>query len=300
MKKRNYILMAAVILGLFMLSGCKGGPVEYKPIQGVHGFIDLIVWPMAGLMYVIGKSIAFANYGIVIILTTIVVRTLAWPIYAKTNDMTLKMQLMGPEQAKIEQKYAGKDDPESKQRKQMEVMQLYKKYGVGVGGCLIQIVQLPIFIAFYQTLQRVPKTLGSEYTFNFDFLNSTIFGIDLFASRDKSEYQLWGIITLALLVGITQVISQILISKRQKKAKAETQASVPEYRQPPKTEMQRQTEMSMKIMLYGMTVMMMVFVYNSTAALGLYWLVGNIYSTLQGYVGHKMSQKRMEKLKKRF
>jgi len=207
------------------------------------------------------------------------------------------MQLMAPEQAKIEQKYAGKTDPESNQRKQMELMQLYKKYGVGIGGCLIQFIQLPIFISFYQTLQRVPKTVGAEYTFDFSFLNTNFFGINLFATRSESTYQMWGIIILAILVGGTQIVSQIIATRRQKKAKAESQSNIPAYRQPAQTDIQKQTETTMKIMMYGMTAMMMVFVYNSTAALGFYWLVGNLYSTLQGYFGHKSSQKRMARLK---
>ncbi|HNZ49980.1 MAG TPA: YidC/Oxa1 family membrane protein insertase [Bacilli bacterium] len=294
---KKYLFVALVIIGLFILSSCGGKPTEYKPIDGVKGIGDILVWPMAALMWLIGKSVAFGYYGIVILVATIIVRTLAWPIYAKTNDMTLKMQLMAPEQAKIEQKYAGKTDPESNQRKQMELMQLYKKYGVGIGGCLIQFIQLPIFISFYQTLQRVPKTVGAEYTFDFSFLNTNFFGINLFATRSESTYQMWGIIILAILVGGTQIVSQIIATRRQKKAKAESQSNIPAYRQPAQTDIQKQTETTMKIMMYGMTAMMMVFVYNSTAALGFYWLVGNLYSTLQGYFGHKSSQKRMARLK---
>nr|HPN60793.1 membrane protein insertase YidC [Bacilli bacterium] len=229
---KKYLFVALVIIGLFILSSCGGKPTEYKPIDGVKGIGDILVWPMAALMWLIGKSVAFGYYGIVILVATIIVRTLAWPIYAKTNDMTLKMQLMAPEQAKIEQKYAGKTDPESNQRKQMELMQLYKKYGVGIGGCLIQFIQLPIFISFYQTLQRVPKTVGAEYTFDFSFLNTNFFGINLFATRSESTYQMWGIIILAILVGGTQIVSQIIATRRQKKAKAESQSNIPAYRQP--------------------------------------------------------------------
>ena len=295
---KKYLFVALVIIGLFLFSSCAGtSEVEYKPIDGVKGIGDILVWPMAALMWLIGKSIAFEYYGIVILVATIIVRTLAWPIYAKTNDMTLKMQLMGPEQAKLEQKYAGKTDPESNQRKQMELMQLYKKYGIGIGGCLLQLVQLPIFISFYQTLQRVPKTLGAQYQFDFSFLNTQFFGIDLYATRSASTYQSWGIIVLAILVGATQIASQLIATHRQKKAKAQNQASVPAYRQPAQTDVQKQTETTMKIMMYGMTAMMMFFVYNSTAALGFYWLVGNLYSTLQGYFGYKSSQKRLIQLK---
>lgn len=308
MKKqsRKYLVVAVVTLLLLVLTSCtkSGGKVDYKPISGWNGILDILVWPMAGLMWGIGKTIAFGNYGVTIVLTTIVVRSLAWPIYAKSNDMTLKMQLMAPEQAKLEAKYEGKTDPESNQRKQMEMMQLYKKYGVGVGGCLLPFVQFPIFIAFYETLQRVPVTRGAEYKLDFSFFKGNLLWIDLFQGRINPETgaiisstQNWGVIVLSVLVGITQIVSQILMSRRQKKTKEESQSNVPEYRRTQPNDMQKQTENTMKFMMYGMTAMMVFFVLRSTAALGLYWLVGNIYSTLQGHLGHKKSKTRMEKLK---
>ncbi|HEY8395636.1 MAG TPA: YidC/Oxa1 family membrane protein insertase [Bacilli bacterium] len=301
--QKKYLLVAIVIVGLFLLASCKGGGVqEYKPIEGWNGIIDILVWPMAALMWGIGKTAGFGYYGLVIILATIIVRTLAWPIYAKTNDMSLKMQLLAPDQAKIEAKYEGKTDPESQQRKQLELMQLYKKYGVGIGGCLLPFIQFPIFIAFYQTLQRVPVTRDPKYTLDFSFLNGNFLGIDLFRSRldePKTTYQTWGIIILAALVGITQIFSQILATRRQKKIKAESQANIPAYRQAQPTDVQKQTEMMMKVMMYGMTAMMVLFVYSSTAALGLYWLVGNIYSTLQSEISAKTNKKRLEVLRTR-
>ncbi len=306
-ERRKYLLIGLAIAALFIFSSCAGkGTANYLPITGWNGIIDILVYPMAGLMYVIGNSVAFGHYGLVIILATIVVRTLAWPIYAKTNDMSLKMQLMAPDQAKIEAKYAGKTDPESNQRKQMEMMQLYKKYGVGIGGCLLPFIQFPIFIAFYQTLQRVPVTTDPSYPMDFSFLKTRFLGIDLFAGRldvvtnePISNYQTWGIIVLAALVGLTQVFSQILATQRQKKMKAEAQSNIPQYRQPQQTDVQKQTETTMKVMMYGMTAMMVFFVYQSTAALGLYWLVGNIYSTLQAQISARSSKKRMSKLKSR-
>jgi YidC/Oxa1 family membrane protein insertase len=301
-QRKKYLLVAFAIIGLFLLTSCRGGVQEYKPISGWNGIIDILVWPIAALMWGIGKTIGFGYYGLVIIVATIVVRTLAWPIYAKTNDMSLKMQLMGPDQAKIEEKYRDKTDPESQQRKQMELMQLYKKYGVGLGGCLLPFIQFPIFIAFYQTLQRVPVTRDPQYKLDFSFLNGNFLGIDLFRSRldePVTQYQTWGIILLAALVGLTQIFSQILAARRQKKVKAEAQANIPAYRQPQQTDVQKQTEMTMKIMMYGMTAMMVLFVYSSTAALGLYWLVGNIYSTLQAEISARTNKKRLEVLKTR-
>lgn len=301
-QRKRYLLVALAIIGLFLFASCRGGTQEYKPIEGWNGILDILVWPIAALMWAIGKTVGFGYYGLVIIITTIIVRTLAWPIYAKTNDMSLKMQLMAPDQAKIEEKYRDKNDPESQQRKQLELMQLYRKYGVGLGGCLLPFVQFPIFIAFYQTLQRIPKTRNPQYKFDFSFLKGNFFGIDLFRSRldePVTKYQTWGIIILAALVGITQVFSQFLATRRQKRAKEEAQANIPAYRRTQTTDVQKQTETMMKVMMYSLTAMMVFFVYSSTAALGLYWLVGNLYSTLQAEISARTSKKRLEVLREK-
>lgn len=310
--KLKYLLMFVVILACFLLVGCSKSNTEqtYTPIYGFKfPSWDFLVWPMAALMYGIGK-ITGGSYALVIILSTIIVRTLAWPIYAKSNDLTLKMQLMTPEQAKIEAKYANRTDQESMQRKQMEIMQLYKKYGVGIQGCLTPFLQLPIFIAFFETLRRLPSTRMSyiiennleieKLAFDFDFLKGNMFGIDLFSDKSAGGWQQTGIWILAILVGVTQILSQVLINRRQKKQKEEMQSDIPQYRRPEQTEQQKQTEMMMKIMLYGMPLMMVVFIITSPAALGLYWLIGNVYSTLQSYIGSVTSKKRLEKLREKF
>jgi len=309
MKRKNKKIFTFLVFALLLLvlSGCKSSSQNVKPIQGFSGVLDILVWPMAGLMYGIGKTVAFGYYGIVIVLATIIVRTLAWPIYTKTNDLSLKMNIAAPEIDKIQAKYAGKNDKESQQRMQLELLNVYRKYGIGFGGCLLPFVQFPIFLAFYQTLQRIPLTRNGNYKLDFGFLNGNFLGIDLFKGRfdlvtkePVGTKQTIGIIVLAVLVGLTQIISQILTQKRQKKAQEESQANIPEYRRKQQTETQKQTEMSMKIMVYTMTVMMVIFVLQSTAALGLYWLVGNLYTMIQGYISHKNSKKRLEKLRAKY
>lgn len=296
---KKYFALGLMIVLLFVLTGC--GSTNTDPIKEFSGPLDILVWPMAGLMWIIGKTIAFGNYGLVIIITTIIVRTLGWPIYAKTNDLSLKMQLLQPELSKIEEKYADRTEPDAQQRKQMETMQLYKKYGVGLGGCLMPILQFPLFIAFFETLRRVPETIDTSLKMNFAFLKTNFTGMDLFLTANEGgTSQKWGVYVLAGLVAITQILSQILLSQRQKKQQEEQMASVPEYRRPKQTDQQKQTQLSMKIMMYGMSVMMVVFVINNTAALGLYWLVGNIYSTIQGVVSHKKSKGRLETLRSKY
>lgn len=300
-EKKKYLLVGVFLILLsLVLTGCGRNNVDLSD-RAITGFIfeDILVYPMAGLMWLLAKTVAFANYGVVIILATIIVRTLAWPIYAKTNDMTLKMQIVQPEAERIKKKYEGRDDPQSQQKMQMETMQLYKKYGIGLGGCFMPLVQLPIFLGFYRTILRIPATLAQETSWLKVFNSTTIFGIDLLKTRTEGgEVQKWGVIILAFLVGVTQLAQLLLSQHRQNKQRQEQQANTPVYRQTDNAQ-QKQTQTIMNIMMYFMTAMMVFFVYSSPAGLGLYWVVGNIYTTLQTYLGQKNSNKRLEKLKQK-
>ena len=123
-KMRNkYILMGILLFVVMFSVGCGASPIKiegsdetmYMPIAGFTGIMDILVIPMAGLMWVLGKTIAFGNYAVVILLATVIIRTIAWPIYGKQNGMSLKMQLMQPEMSKIQRKYGNRKDPQSQQ-----------------------------------------------------------------------------------------------------------------------------------------------------------------------------------------
>ena len=108
-----------------------------------------------------------------------------------------------------------------------------------------------------------------------------------------------GVIVLAALVGITQFVSIVLNNKRQQKTQENQVSDIPEYRRPKQTEQQQMTAKTMKFMLYFMAFMMVLFVWQSAAGLGVYWVVGNIYSTLQTWLGQKGTEKRLAKLKEK-
>ena len=95
------------------------------------------------------------NYGLAIIFMTIAIKLLMFPLTQKQMHSMLAMQEIQPKAKYIQDKY--KDDPQVMQQK---VMELYKENGVSpFGGCLPLLIQMPIFIAFYQAL------------FNFKFVN---------------------------------------------------------------------------------------------------------------------------------
>lgn len=312
--KKNIIIALLFLVLLFTMTGCSRDPEDLvKPIEGFTEFWDIFVYPMAGIMWVVGKTIGFGNYPLTIILSTLIVRTLAWPIYGKTNDMQLKMQLVQPEMEKIQKRYEGKEDEASKQRMSMETMQLYKKYGIGLGGCLMPFIQMPLFIGFYRTISRMPYSIKQVGNWIGSVFKTTeIFGVDMILKQNEIfdatgaivESTDWtnqkiGVIVLAVLVGITQFVSIILNNKRQQKTQENQVSDIPEYRRPKQTEQQQMTAKTMKFMLYFMAAMMVMFVWQSAAGLGVYWVVGNIYSTLQTWLGQKGTEKRLEKLKEK-
>lgn len=269
----------------------------------LHLFNNLLVFPIAWLIYAI-SSLCGGFYFIGLLVVTILVRTIAWPIYAKTNDMSLKMQLMQPELSVIQEKYANKQDDRSKQMMQMEMAQLYKKYKVGVGGCLMPFLQFPIFMAIYRAVSRIPYTIryaGSSYLNDWATeLNSNFLGINMFEDRNGGGTgQLVGVIILMIIVVGTQFLSQWLSQRRQKKNQDKAQEDIPAYRRKAYNQTKNSGQSSMKMMLYMMMLMMGLFVFTSKAGLGIYWCIGNLYSIAQMEINNLSSAKRMEKLKKR-
>ena len=132
MKNKKFLLIVFVLMLVLTLTGCANEAYMENPLGDGFGFWDIFVYPMAGIMWCVGKTIGFGNYALTIIFSTLIVRTIAWPIYAKTNDMQLKMKLVQPEVNKLQAKYANKTDQESQRRMQMEMMNIYKKEIAGV------------------------------------------------------------------------------------------------------------------------------------------------------------------------
>lgn len=265
-----------------------------------HFFNNLFVFPIAWLIVFVSNLLG-GYYVLGLIVVTLLVRSVAWPIYAKTNDMSLKMQLMQPELNAVQEKYANRQDERSKQMQQMEMAQLYKKYKVGLGGCFMPFLQFPIFMAIYRAISRIPYTVAYSGTrFENDWaneVNPNFFGINLFEDRTTSTGQMVGVIILMIIVVGTQFLSQWLSERRQKKHQQDAQADIPEYRRKAYNQQKSGSQSQMKMMLYMMMLMMGLFVFTSKAGLGFYWCIGNVYSMIQGVINHRTSGKRMEKMK---
>ncbi len=262
-------------------------------------FNNFLVYPIGWLLQFI--SGLFGGYYIVgLFVVTMLIRTLMMPVYNSTNNMTLKMQLMQPDLQKLEAKYANRTDRDSQQAKQMEQMRIYKKYKMGFGGCFTMLLQFPVFLGVYQAVQRIQLTDGTLLNSPnwVEGLKTNFLGINLFMDRGETwSGQFWGIIIILLLVVGTQLLQQLLTTRLQKAQYAKTQENIPEYRR--QAMQQNQAGGSMKFMMYFMIFMMGIFVFQSAAGLGIYWLFGNVYSLTQMILNHKFADRKLEKLRKK-
>lgn len=286
-------MIVAGLLGLtLVLSGCVSQAVLDTPLTQDEGFFStFIVLPVAWLMFtatdILGGSFFFG-----ILITTLIVRTLGWPIYAKSNDMTIKMQAMQPEQQKIQAKYEGKTDRDSQARMQQETMALYKKFGINPLGCLLPFLQLPIFLAVYYAVRRLPNNIGTGYLDISSFGGTTeILGIDLIqivsVEITTSLASNWMYLLIPLFTGISMYLVTSITQKRQKRA----QKDVPDYRKNDRqVAMQKQTQ----IMMYFLVLMMVYITYISPAALGIYWIFGNTYSLIQTTINYRLADKKLK------
>lgn len=251
------------VLALVVLSGCsvadKSG--NYLPIDPKGGIWDFIVYLVSWVLNLFANWLN--SYAAGILITTIIVRTILFPVYTKSNDTSTKMQEIQPQLQKVQAKYAGKTDPESRQKLQFEMMQVYKENDVHMlAGCLMPLLQMPVFWAMYHAVARTPITYNygqKQMKFLWTYLDAKAMGGEEgFFAQFTAHPELW---ILPVLVLATTIFQQWTTMR----------GVSPEARNNP----------TMKMMMYMMPIMMFTISLTSVQALSLYWVIGNIYSTLQ-------------------
>ena len=111
-----------------------------------YGWFWFFVRPILWLLYVLNSFVM--NYGVAIILMTLLLRLAMWPLTRKSYVSMMAMQKMQPEMARIQKLYAN-----DKARMQMEIMRLYQTHKTSpMSGCLPMLIQIPIFFALYKAL----------------------------------------------------------------------------------------------------------------------------------------------------
>ena len=111
---------------------------------------------MNGIFFVLNK-LGIPNIGLAIIIMTILIYMAMLPLTIKQQKFSKLQRKMQPELNKINKKYEGRKDPESMERQQAEIKEVYGKYGVSAtGSCVQLIIQMPILLALYRVFYNIP------------------------------------------------------------------------------------------------------------------------------------------------
>ncbi|HOJ72029.1 MAG TPA: membrane protein insertase YidC [Syntrophorhabdaceae bacterium] len=214
------------------------------------GWFDVIAKPLVwGMNY---SNKVTHNYGIDIILLTILIKIIFYPLSLKSYKSMKEMQKLQPQIQKLKEKY--KDD---KQKLNQEMMELYKRRKINpMGGCLPMVIQIPVFFALYKALSGAIELRHAHFLW---WIN------DLSAPEDLFSFTVLGftipIRILPLIMGITQVIQQKM---------------TPTSADP----------MQEKMMLF-MPILFTFLFWGFPSGLVLYWLINNVISIGQQYYINK-------------
>lgn len=228
--------------------------LKYYDSENYNGlWVQLIVMPLAWLIIRIGNLVG--NYGISVMLVGLLIRIVLLPFSIKMMKQSENMKKIQPEMARLEKKYAGKDDKESAMAKSQEMMMIYKKYNVSpFGSCLLSFIQLPIFFGFLEAINRIPAifegTLG-----NYQLGTTPLIGL-----KAGNYYY----IILILLIMLTTFLSF--------RFSMNNGMGNPEQ------------EKQMKMMTIFMLVFISIASFSLPTAIALYWVVTNGFNVVQNLI----------------
>ncbi len=184
------------------------GPKEYgllgetgKGLEKLvdYGWFSLLAQPLVWLLTLFNR--VTGNYGIDIIILTILIKIVFYPLTKKSMASMKKMQELGPIMKQIKEKY--KDD---KARQQQETMNLYKTYKINpMSGCLPMVLQIPVFIALYKGLLVAIELRHSPFMFWINDLSAPEHLWDIAVAGYTIPIRL-----LPLLMGVSMFIQQRL------------------------------------------------------------------------------------------
>lgn len=170
-KKRRDDLFPAINAADGVVSGTAFfGPKETK-ILDAYGLGDALQFGWFGVIArffleaLLWINQATHNYGFAIIVLTILIKIVLYPLTHKQNVSMKKMQRVQPKMEAIKAKYKkARTDAEQRQKMNMEVMQLYQKEGINpMAGCLPLLIQFPILLGFYNLLSRAIELRGAPF-----------------------------------------------------------------------------------------------------------------------------------------
>lgn len=227
----------------------------------------IFVKPLAWLILKLGNIIG--NMGISLILVGLLIRLILLPFSYKTHKQSKSMQKVSAEMQKLEYKYRGREDRDSMMMKSQEMMEIYKKYNVKpMSGCLVTFLQLPLFFAFLQAINRVPAIFE-------DKLLGFKLGMTPSVGLANGNYLY---IILIILIAASTYFS---FKYSMKSAGAMNQTP----------ESKKQMDMMTNIMV----IMIVVTSFSLTTALSFYWITTYAFIAVQTYIFKILSGEKKDK-----
>lgn len=222
---------------------------------------NIFVKPLAWVIVKFTKIVK--NYGYSIMLLGVLLRLLVLPLSKKTMDMSENMKKANPELQNLERKYMNRTDQESMMKKSQEMMLIYKKYNIKpASGCLVSLIQLPLFFAFLEAIQRIPA-----------ILEETTFGLYLGTTPLKAITSgEWYYILIVIAIAAATYFS----------FKYTTSASI-------NPEQEKQTKMMSIFMVVFITIMS----FSLNVGIGLYWFATSAFAILQNIILKKLKERNM-------
>lgn len=241
------------------LPECENFKISSGKYEGL--WTNLFIKPLAFILILLGNKIG--NYAISLIIISLIIRLIAYPFTKKTAMQSELIKKAQPELTKIQNKYKNKQDQESLNKQSQEMMKVYKKYNINpMSGCLFSMIQLPLFIAFFEAVQRTPAIFEDKFL-GLQLGTTPIVG---FGTSTIISY-----LILMILIAITTFYSFKLNMSG------------------------NSLDPNMKMMPIMMSIMIIVMGLFMPSALGLYWITTNIFTVFQN-LSVKRSKERNEKI----
>lgn len=240
---------------------------DFKPNAIAYSSIweTIFVKPLAFLILLVGRIVK--NYGLSVMILGLLIRIILIPITKKTTMQSENMKKAQPKLKKLEEKYKDKNDQQSMMMKSQEMMAIYKEYDIKpLAGCLTSLIQLPLFFAFLEAINRIPAVFEEK-----------LFGLQLGTTPLKgiAVHNYLYIILIALIILTTYFSFKMSMGNMEK-----TTSLTNTDNNQPTIDPMKQSQVMMKVMLIFISIASL----SLPAAIGLYWIVTNAFAVGQNII----------------
>jgi len=269
-------------------------------------FTTLIVKPIFNLLVLIFGILPGHNFGLALIIFTVVIRLLLWPLVKKQLHQTKLMRKLQPEIKRIKKETKG-----NKQKEMQMTMELYKERGISPYASFpTLIVQFIVLIGLYSGLTKVihdPHNLVTfaypslqhlpymkELAHNIHLFDNTLFGI---VDLGKSALNSWGVYWPAMVIVIASAVTQYFQSKQLMPSDKNSRSLRQILKQSGTGEQPDQSEVNAAVSRstrFLLPAMIFIITVRFAAALGLYWFVGGLVAYIQQAIVLKEDETEME------